>query len=161
MRTKAALVVALFLIGLLPTTGSAAPPDCESHQLKRTLRLNQQSYNVDDTVRMKMVVKNTGPPCRMVWSGGQTHTFYVFDDDKKIWDKSACKAFHDAIVYETWEHGHREVYRARWQGWENGMSNGTCKRRIEKAGPGRYEARGHFTGDGGARTPRLSFRVTR
>ena len=160
MRKKATLVTALFMVGLLPGAASGALPDCESHQLKRVLHLSQQSYSSDEPVRMKMVIKNTGPRCRMVWSGGQTHTFYVFENDKKIWDKSACMAFHDAIVHETWERGHRAVYRARWRGWKNGMSDGDCKREIEKAGPGRYEAQGHFKGDGQPKTVRLDFRVT-
>ena len=161
MRTRATLVAALFIVGILPAPTSAAPPDCKAENLKRVLSLDQKSYTTDESVRMRMVVKNVGPPCRMVFMGGQTHSFYVFEDDKKIWDKSACMAFHDAIVYETWEHGHREVYRVRWRGWKNGMSDGSCKRRIEKAGPGRYEAQARFMGDGAPRTSRLTFRVSR
>ena len=160
MRARVLAAAVPFLLGILPATGSPAPADCEGSQLKRVLHLDQERYTTDEPVRMRMVVKNTGPTCRMVWSGGQTHTFYVFEDEKKIWDESACLGFHDAIVTERWGHGRREVYRARWRGWENGTSDGSCQRRIKKAGPGRYEAQGHFMGDGRPRTARIEFRIT-
>ncbi len=139
------------------TSASAEPRNCERSDLRLRLRLNDREYTVDEPVRMKMIVKNEGPRCTMVWSDGQRYTFYVFEDDKKIWDEDYCRVFTQAIVEEEWERGHREVYRATWRGWKNGPD---CKRRHKKAGPGRYEAQGHFMGDGEPRTNRKSFRVT-
>ena len=157
MRTRTALLAAGLLISMLPATASAAPDDCRNEDLKLVLRLDQESYASDERVRMKMVVINKGPRCTMVWSDGQDATFYVFDGDRKIWDQDYCMAFTQAIVTETWAHGHREVYRARWGHWVNGND---CERRDHKAGPGRYEAQGHFMGAGEPKTVRLGFRIT-
>ena len=107
-----------------------------------------------------MVVVNEGPRCTMMWSDGQSHTFYVFENDRKIWDASACMGFTQAVVEESWERGHREVYRDTWRGWTNGMRDGDCTRRHRKAGTGEYQAQGHFMGDGDPRTHRKTFRVT-
>jgi len=161
MRLRALVIAAVFVVVLPTGVGRAAPAECRSDNLKVVLRLNQSRYTTDEPVRMKMIVKNMGPRCTMVWSDGQSHTFYVFEDDKKIWDKSACRFFTQAIVREEWASGHREVYRARWRGSKNGTANGECKRHIANAGPGRYEAQGHFMGDGEPRTERIAFRVTR
>ena len=151
---------ACMLVGLLPAPGAAAETDCTNGDLQLVFRLNQQSYAADEPVRMKMVVVNKGPRCTMVWSDGQRATFYVFENDRKIWDQDFCMGFTQAIVTETWEHGHREIYRARWGHWANGSDDGSCERRDHKVGPGRYEAQGHFMGAGEPRTSRLGFRLT-
>ena len=161
MRMKVALAGACFLAALLPSPVAAGRPECRGADLKLVLRLNQQRYTIDEKVRMKMTVINEGPRCTMVWSNGQRHSFYVFEGDRRIWDASACMGFTDALIYEDWERGHREVYRARWGQWENDTDNGDCERRARKAGPGRYRAQGHFMGDGEPKTSPLRFRVVR
>ena len=160
MRMRAVLIGACLLVGLFPPSASAAPDECTNGDLKLVFRLNQQSYTADERVRMKMIVINKGPRCTMVWSDGQEATFYVFDDDRKIWDADYCYGFTQAIVTETWAHGHREVYSHRWGQWANGSGDEGCKRRDHKVGPGRYEAQGHFMGAGEPKTVRLAFRIT-
>lgn len=159
MRIKAMCGAALALVVLLPGGGSAAPKECRSNDLKISLRLNQQSYTTEEPVRMKMVVINKGPTCTMIWSDSQTHAFYVFDDDKKIWASDACKSYSQAVVEERWERGHREVYRATWRQWKNGRGE-DCATGGGKVEPGSYEAEGHFMGDGGRRTGKLTFHIS-
>jgi len=156
MHIRAVIALAAVVIGILPAASAAQPASCQREDLRFRFRLNDRDYTLDQPVRMKMVVINKGPRCTMVWSDGQDATFYVFEDDKRIWDRDYCRAFTQAIVEEVWGRDHREVYRATWRGWKNGRN---CERRAEKAGAGRYEAQGHFMGDGQPRTERLAFRV--
>ena len=157
MAARLGLTLLLVLGSLAGGGVASARDDCQRSDLRLRLRLNQQAYTADERVRMRMVVINEGPACTMVWSDGQDATFYVFEDDRKIWDQDYCTGFTQAIVTEEWEHGHREVYRAVWGQWRNGKD---CDRRDGKVGPGTYEAQGHFFGDGEPRTGTLSFRIT-
>lgn len=156
---RAVGLVALAVVAMFPAAGTAAPKECERNDLKISLRLNQQTYTADEPVRMKMVVVNKGPTCTMVWSDGQTHAFYVFDDGKKIWSSDACKVYSQAIVEKRWERGHREVYRKRWNQSPNDRRD-QCGPGGEKVEPGSYEAEGHFLGAGGRRTGKLMFNIS-
>jgi len=158
MRVRAVVAVTTLLLASLSLPSAAEPARCRGENLRLRFQLNRREYTLDQRVRMKMVVINKGPRCTMVWSDGQVATFYVFEDDRKIWDEDYCRAFTQAIMEEVWGPDRREVYRARWSGWRNGRD---CQRRAERAGPGHYEAQGHFMGDGEPRTERVAFRVTR
>ena len=156
---KATGLAALVLAVMLPTGSAAAPKECDTRDLKISLELNQQSYATDQPVRMKMVVVNKGPTCTMVWSDGQTHAFYVFDDGKKIWSSDACKVYSQAVVEKRWEKGHREVYRKKWNQSPNNRRE-ECGPGGEKVEPGSYEAEGHFMGEDGRRTGKLTFHIS-
>ena len=121
--------------------------------------MDRQTYTIEEPVRMKLIVVNKGPTCTMVWSDGQTHAFYVFDDGEKIWSSSECKSYSQAVVRKRWEHGHREVYKTVWRQWKNGRGD-ECRRGGGKVEPGRYAAEGHFTGADDRRTGKLRFRIS-
>ncbi len=161
MRTR--LVIALVVVagGLATPIATAQSRECERSDLRVRFRVDQRVYERDEPVRMRMKIVNEGPPCTMVWSNGEIATFYIFEDDRRVWNRNKCRVFTQATIEEEWERGHREVYRAKWRHWKSGVKDGACTRHAERTGAGRYEAQGHFKGDGEPRTGKKAFRVVR
>ena len=158
MKLRAAIAACLFVL-VLPAEAGSQPVECEDKNLRLVLHLDQQEYTMKQPVKMKMVIINQGPRCTMVWSDGQSHDFYVFDGKDQIWADGACRGYTQAVVTETWEREHREVYRSSWRRYKN-QEGGDCEPGGPRAGAGNYQLQGHFLGDGEPRTRKLDFRIT-
>jgi len=153
-----AAAVATAAVGVsLPAPVAAQVRECTQADISVNLRLDDTTYaRGQEPVRMTMVVKNTsGEACTMDWPSGNSHSFVVKKDGRRVWNSSRCHAYTQAVVEEEWPAGHRETYKARWRQ----RSNGDCdQRRLVSAG--RFVARGVFHGAGAESSERERFRIT-
>ena len=165
MRRISACLVALAMISVLPAAAQEGRT-CKPDDVSRRLRLNTTTFTRQEPIRMRLVVKNTsGKTCTMGFPSGRGGTVRVFQAGQAVWEHHLCRVFTQHFEYQTWEAGHREVYRFKWRQRMNAQDDSgrlSCDGERQRARPGRYEVEGEFFGtDPNAQTERDSFRIIR